>query len=76
MDNLKQALAKERLTFPVVMDQDKRNWNRWGNAMWPSLYLIDRQGRIRYWWYGELNWKDRKGQDLMKQRIAELLEEK
>ncbi len=43
--------------------------------MWPSVYLIDREGRIRYWWYGELNWQDRKGQELMKQRIRELLEE-
>ena len=43
--------------------------------MWPSVYLIDKQGRIRYWWYGELNWKGAGGQKIMAQRIEELLAE-
>jgi len=61
--------------FPVVIDNDKANWDAWGNSMWPSVYLIDKRGYLRYWWYGELNWQEAGGQKLMKQRIDELLDE-
>ena len=50
-------------------------WNEWGNSMWPSVYLVDKQGRLRYWWYGELNWQGAGGQNTMAQRIEELLAE-
>ena len=44
--------------------------------MWPSVYLIDKNGYVRYWWYGELDWKGAGGQKIMGRRIAELLAEK
>ena len=43
--------------------------------MWPSVYLIDKKGRLRYWWYGELNWNGAGGQNTMGQKIEELLAE-
>jgi hypothetical protein len=43
--------------------------------MWPSVYLIDKKGRVRYWWYGELNWKEAGGQRIMAAKIEELLAE-
>jgi len=70
------AKAKESgFEFPIVVDNEKKNWNAWGNSMWPSVYLIDKQGRLRYWWYGELNWKEAGGQKLMGTKIEELLAE-
>lgn len=30
--------------FPIVVDNDKQIWNAWGNTMWPTVYLIDKQG--------------------------------
>jgi peroxiredoxin len=68
--------AKEKgLKFPIVVDDEKQHWNAWGNSMWPSVYLIDKQGYARYWWYGELNWQGSGGQEIFKQRIAELIAE-
>ena len=61
--------------FPVVIDNSSENWNSWGNSMWPSVYLIDKQGKIRYWWYGELNWQGAQGDKIMRRRIEELLAE-
>ena len=58
-----------------MIDNQKKNWNAWGNSMWPSVYLIDKQGRLRYWWYGELNWKGAGGQKIMAARIDDLLAE-
>jgi hypothetical protein len=71
--NLK--VKEAQFKFPVLIDQEMRNWNAWGNSMWPSVYLIDKSGYIRYWWYGELNWKDAGGQLIKQQRIEELLAE-
>ncbi len=74
-ENVRAQVEKAQLTFPVVIDKQKQIWSDWGNSMWPSVYLIDKQGRIRYWWYGELNWQGANGQELMEQRIEQLLRE-
>jgi peroxiredoxin len=76
--NIEQVRAKARkesFRFPIVVDNDRATWDAWGNSMWPSVYLIDRQGRLRYWWYGELNWQGAGGQEIMARRIDQLLAE-
>ena len=76
VENVRQDAADAGLTFPIVVDNQKRNWDAWGNSMWPSTYLIDKEGYVRYWWYGELNWQDAEGEALLRKRIEELLAEK
>lgn len=52
------AAAKERgFQFPVLIDLESANWKAWSNTMWPTIYVIDKQGYIRYLWQGELNWQ-------------------
>ena len=51
-------LTASAFTFPVLVDNDWSNWTAWGNGIWPSVYLIDKRGNLRYWWYGELNWQE------------------
>jgi thiol-disulfide isomerase/thioredoxin len=75
VENVQVAALEQGLEYPIVVDNEKRNWNAWGNSMWPSTYLIDKEGRVRYWWYGELDWEGAGGQELLKTRIEELLEE-
>lgn len=71
------AKVKENgFEFPVVVDNDKKIWNAWGNSMWPSTYLIDRRGFVRAWWLGELNWQDQQGEKMLRAKIEELLSEK
>lgn len=72
---MRKKIEEEHFTFPVVADNDEAIWDAWGNSMWPSVYLIDKQGKIRYWWYGELNWNGAGGQTIMGRRIEELLAE-
>ena len=74
-DRVREKVKEAEFTFPVVIDNDKKIWNAWGNSMWPSVYLIDKQGRLRYWWYGELNWKEAGGQKIMEAKIEQLLAE-
>ena len=61
--------------FPVLVDGTKANWNAWGNSMWPSVYLVDKRGYLRYFWPGELKWKGATGDQWMRERIEELLAE-
>jgi len=44
--------------------------------MWPSTYLIDKEGYVRYWWAGELNWENAGINKVFGERIGELLAEK
>lgn len=74
-DSLKASLAEHELTFPVAVDKSKKTWAAWHNGIWPSVYLIDKAGRLRYWWYGELDWQGAGGQKIMRQRIDQLLAE-
>ena len=76
LDNLKRQVSERKIEYPVVFDGDSVNWKAWGNDVWPAVYLIDKQGRVRNWWYGELNWKGATGEAFIRKRIETLLEEK
>ncbi len=72
---LRASLEKHNLKFPVAVDKEKKMWQAWYNGMWPSVYIIDRQGRVRYWWYGELDWQGAGNQRVARKQIEELLAE-
>ncbi|HEX6961837.1 MAG TPA: redoxin domain-containing protein [Lacipirellula sp.] len=74
-DLLRASLDEHKLKFPVAVDKQKKMWQAWYNRMWPSVYLVDKQGRVRYWWYGELDWQGAGGQKLARQRIEQMLAE-
>ena len=76
LDNLQRNVVERKIQYPVIMDGASENWKAWGNNMWPSVYLIDRKGRVRNWWYGELNWEGAKGEEFLRSRIEALLAEK
>ena len=59
----------------MVVDNERHNWTAWGNGVWPSVYLIDKRGYLRYWWYGELKWQGTDGEKIMRSRIEQLLAE-
>jgi hypothetical protein len=65
-----------KIPYPVAVDNDARTWHAWSNQYWPGTYLIDKKGQVRYRWYGELNWKEIKGEQAMRKKIEELLAEK
>lgn len=75
VDRIRSKAAENNLSFPILVDNGKENWNAWGNSMWPTVYLVDKQGFVRYWWLGELNWQQNEGEKIMGGRIEELLRE-
>jgi thiol-disulfide isomerase/thioredoxin len=76
VETLKSKLKAEELKFPVIVDNELANWNAWGNGMWPSVYLLDKQGYLRSFWPGELKWQGASGDQQLRQKIAALVAEK
>ena len=76
VEQVRAKAAEAELAFPILVDNGRRNWNAWGNSMWPTVYLIDKHGYVRYWWMGELNWEGADGEKLFRRHIEELLAEK
>jgi thiol-disulfide isomerase/thioredoxin len=52
-DNVRAAVRKLGVRYPVALDNDFVTWTNYANQYWPAKYLIDRSGRIRYYHYGE-----------------------
>lgn len=52
-NNVKAAVEKFEIKYPVVQDNDKGTWNAYENRYWPRKYLIDNEGYIRYDHIGE-----------------------
>lgn len=53
LDNLAQAVADLGIEYPIAQDNDGKTWRAFGNRYWPTKYLIDKRGRIRYRHIGE-----------------------
>jgi len=53
LDNLKQAIERFQIPYAVAQDNDGATWSAYRNNYWPALYLIDKNGQIRYVHVGE-----------------------
>ena len=56
--NLKDAIARYHIQYAIAQDNDGATWRAYKNHYWPTLYLIDKQGRIRYVHIGEGRYKE------------------
>ena len=56
VQNVERAVREHGLEYPVGLDNDFVAWNAYGNRYWPTMYLIDRAGQIRYTQIGEGNY--------------------
>ncbi len=75
IEDVRRKAAEAGAQYPIAIDNQSENWEAWANRVWPTVYLIDKEGFVRYWWYGELDWKGAGGQRWMHGKIEELLKE-
>ena len=52
-DNVRMAIKKFAIEYPVVLDNDFALWKAYNNRFWPAHYFIDATGKIRGHHYGE-----------------------
>jgi thiol-disulfide isomerase/thioredoxin len=71
-DNVKAAVQKFGIAYPVLLDSNHGTWNAYGNQYWPRDYLIDTQGYIRHDHIGEgdYNGTEKAIQSLLAERTA------
>lgn len=68
-ENVQNAMKQYNITYPVAQDNDFATWNAYSNQYWPAKYLIDKEGSIRYYHFGEGNYNETEKaiQDLLKE---------
>jgi thiol-disulfide isomerase/thioredoxin len=73
-DNVKAAVQRLGITYPVVLDSDHGTWDAYGNQYWPRHYLIDAQGYIRDNHIGEGGYEqtEKTIQSLLAERAAHM----
>jgi thiol-disulfide isomerase/thioredoxin len=69
VENLRREVASLGISYPVVSDNDYRTWDAYNVAAWPTIFLLDKQGRIRWVHVGEGDY------DEAERMIQELLAE-
>lgn len=52
-DNVRAAVQKFGIRYPVVQDNEMDTWNAYQNRYWPRKYLVDDEGYIRFDHIGE-----------------------
>ena len=56
--NVERRVSELGVVFPVVMDNDFAIWRSFNNRFWPSVYIVDKHGRIRFHHDGEGRYDD------------------
>ncbi len=55
---VRSAIGRLGIRWPVALDSDQRIWTAYANHAWPTVYLVDRGGYIRYRREGEGGYAD------------------
>lgn len=53
LTNLQDAVTHLDIQYAVAQDNNGDTWRAYKNHYWPTLYLMDKQGHIRYIHIGE-----------------------
>ena len=69
VDNVRDAVKRMGVTFPLALDNDRAIWQAFGNEYWPALYFVDARGRIRHHYFGEGDYEQ--SETVIQQLLAE-----
>ena len=69
IENVRAEVASLGINYPVVTDNDYSTWKAYGVQAWPTLFVLDKQGRIRGMHVGEGAYDET--ESLIKKLLAE-----
>lgn len=52
-ENVSREVASLGITYPVVTDNDFTNWRAYDVRAWPTVFILDKHGKIRWKHVGE-----------------------
>ena len=72
--NVERGVREFGLTYPVVVDSNYELWKAFANRYWPTKYLIDKDGYLRYAHFGEGSYVETESaiQELLREAKPEL----
>ena len=53
LNNLRDAVQRLNIPYAVAQDNDGETWWAYRTRYWPTLFLIDKRGHLRYTHIGE-----------------------
>lgn len=53
LDNVRKEVSALGIKYPIVTDNDYKTWKAYGVEAWPTILVLDKQGRIRWLHVGE-----------------------
>ena len=56
--NVERGIREFGLTYPIVIDSDREIWKAFANRYWPTKYLLDKEGYLRYAHFGEGEYRE------------------
>ena len=65
-------LSRMKLGFPVLLDPDGSNTQRWKVFALPTSFLLDAEGRVRYVLTGPTEWDEGEALQVIERLLAEL----
>jgi hypothetical protein len=69
IDNVKEAIVRLDVPYPVAIDNDWKTWRAYDNHYWPAKYFIDKAGNIRHIHIGEGRYSQQ--EEIIKALLAE-----
>lgn len=57
-ENVAHAIRDFELEYAIVMDNDFAIWHSFGNRYWPTTYIYDKYGTLRYQHVGEGSYQE------------------
>lgn len=71
-EEVKAYLSRMKLGFPILLDPDGSNTQRWKVFMLPTTFLLDAEGRVRYVLTGPTEWDEGEALRVIESLLAEL----
>ena len=53
LENVRREVAELQIRYPVVTDTDYATWRAYDVAAWPTIFVLDKSGRVRWTHVGE-----------------------
>ena len=53
IDNVRREVASLGIKYPVVIDNDYETWKAFSVEAWPTIFVLDKTGRIRWMHVGD-----------------------
>lgn len=74
--NVASQAKKYGISYPILIDANSQNWKNYNQQYWPTIYVVDKAGKIRSKWEGELESGGGKGTAKITAQVQQLLAEK